>query len=230
MEKRDALLKKVRRAYSAPTWWYDVRGFFILVFAHRTSLWSLVRFFARNIESRHLEIPVGSGTLLYFTLLWHRLKNPRTHRPAVTCIDYSEVMVSGSRHRLRRMNARGVFIADAARLGCRSNYFQSINVANGLHCFPDDEAALNEVYRVLEPGRTLAANVVLHPRGTRVLRAVTAWIYRTAIARGLLVKPYAVPEIRGLVERTGFAIEEEFVAGNTYHFIARKPAFPCPGV
>jgi hypothetical protein len=52
--------------------------------------------------------------------------------------------------------------------------------------------------------------------------------HRVSIESGLLVKPYAVPEIRSLVENAGFAIEEEFVNGNTYHFIARKPASGLP--
>ena len=221
----EQLLEKVRAAYSAPTWWYDFRGFFILIFAHRTSLWSLVRFFARNISDKHLEVPVGSGTLFYFTLLWRRVTNPKAPQPTITGVDYSETMVNGSRQRLRRMNNLRLFVGDVAHLDFPSNSFRSINIANGIHCFPADDAALSEVYRVLEPGRALAANVVLHPRGPRWLRSITAWIYRVSIAKGLLVKPYAVPDIRGLVEKSGFAIEEEFVNGNTYHFVARKPPF-----
>ena len=38
----------------------------------------------------------------------------------------------------------------------------------------------------------------------------------------------AEPEIRSLVEKTGFAIEEEFINGNTYHFVARKPSSGLP--
>ena len=217
------VLQKVHDAYSAPTWWYDFRGFFILIFAHRTSLWSLVRFFERNISDQHLEVPVGSGTLLYFTLLWRRIKDSKAAPPAITAVDYSETMVDGSRRRLRRVANMRLSVSDVAHLDFPNDYFHSINVPNGIHCFPNDVAALGELYRVLQPGRMLAANVVLHPRGPRWLRAITAWIYRVSIASGLLVKPYAVPEIRGLVEKTGFAIEEEFVNGNTYHFVARKP-------
>ena len=216
------LLEKVHDAYSAPTWWYDFRGFFILIFAHRTSLWSLVRFFERNISDRHLEVPVGSGTLLYFTLLWHRVRDRNAPWPAIVAVDYSETMIEGSRHRLRRMGDVQLWVSDVAHLEFPNDHFHSINVPNGLHCFPNDVAALAELYRVLQPGRALAANVVLHPGGPRWLRSVTAWIYRVSIARGLLIKPYAVTEIQSLVEKSGFAIEEEFINGNTYHFVARK--------
>jgi ubiquinone/menaquinone biosynthesis C-methylase UbiE len=218
------LLEKVHEAYSAPTWWYDFRGFFILMLAHRTSLWSLVRFFERNISDKHLEVPVGSGTLLYFTLLWHRVRNRKAPRPAITAVDYSETMVKGSRRRLRAMGEVQVLVGDVARLSFPDNCFHSINVPNGIHCFPNDVAALAELYRVLQPGRALSANTVLHARGPGWLRSITAWIYRVSIDSGLLVKPYAVAEIRGLVENAGFAIEEEFVSGNTYHFVARKPS------
>ena len=222
------LLEKVHNAYSAPTWWYDFRGFFILIFAHRTSLWSLIRFFERNISDQHLEVPVGSGTLLYFTLLWRRLKNRKASRPAITAVDYSETMVKGSRFRFRGMGHVQLLVGDVADLNFPNDHFHSINVPNGIHCFPNDVAALAELYRVLRPGRVLAANVVLHPRGPRWLRSITAWIYRVSIDSGLLVKPYAKPEIRSLVEKTGFAIEEEFINGNTYHFVARKPSSGLP--
>jgi len=218
------LLEKVHHAYSAPTWWYDFRGFFILIFAHQTSIWSLVRFFERNISDRHLEVPVGSGTLFYFTLLWHRIRDRKAPQPAITAVDYSETMVEGSRRRLRGMRDARLLVADVAALDFPDNHFHSINVPNGIHCFPNDVAALHELYRVLQPGRTLAANVILQPRGPRWLRALTAWIYRISIQAGLLVKPYEVEQIRTLVQNTGFTIEEEFINGNTYHFVARKPA------
>jgi ubiquinone/menaquinone biosynthesis C-methylase UbiE len=218
------LLEKVHHAYSAPTWWYDFRGFFILLFAHRTSLWSLVGFFEKNISDRHLEVPVGSGTLFFFTLLWHRVRHRNAPHPEITAVDYSETMVEGSRRRLRGFRDARLLVRDVAALDFPDGYFHSINVPNGIHCFPNDVAALAELYRVLQPGRTLAANVVLNPRGPRWLRAVTAWIYRVSIQSGLLVKPYEVEEIKTLVQKTGFTIEEEFINGNTYHFVARKPA------
>lgn len=223
-ESNPQLLEKVRQAYSAPTWWYDFRGFFIVLLAHRTSLWSLVSFFEKNLSDRHLELPVGSGTLFYFTLLWHRLRG-RKAPAAVTAVDYSPTMVEGSRRRLRgiQKDAR-LLVGDVALLDFPDNHFQSINVPNGIHCFPDDVAALRELYRVLHPGHTLAANVVLNPRGPRWLRGITSWIYRVSIRSGLLVKPYDVQEIRALVEKSGLTIEEEFINGNTYHFVGRKPA------
>ena len=219
------LLDKVHEAYSAPTWWYDFRGFFILLFAHRTSLWSLVGFFEKNISDRHLELPVGSGTLFYFTLLWHRFRHRHEPKPEITAVDYSETMVEGSRRRLQHAYPDARFLVrDVAALDFPDNYFHSVSVPNGIHCFPNDVAALRELYRVLAPGRTLAANVVLNPRGPGWLRSITAWIYKVSIQSGLLVRPYDVKEIKALVEKTGLAIEEEFVNGNTYHFVARKPA------
>jgi ubiquinone/menaquinone biosynthesis C-methylase UbiE len=219
-----AVQQRVQRAYAAPTWWYDFRGFFILLFAHRTSLGSLVRFFERNIGSRHLEVPVGSGTLFWLSLLWRRLRNRRAEPPSIVGVDCSETMVEGSRRLFGNRRDTRLLVGDVTRLDFPNDHFESINVPNGIHCFPDDAAAMRELYRVLEPGRILAANVVLHPRGPRWLRAITAWIYRVSIEKGLLVKPYAIREIQALVRKAGFEIDADFVNGNTYHFLARKPS------
>jgi ubiquinone/menaquinone biosynthesis C-methylase UbiE len=218
------LLTKVHRAYSAPTWWYDFRGFFILLFAHRTTLWSLIGFFEKNISDLHLELPVGSGTLTFFTLLWHKIRNPKAVQPAVIAIDYSETQVQGSRLRLRPFKGVQCLKGDVSHLNFPDAHFHSINVPNGIHCFPNDATALKELFRVLGPGRTLAANVVLQPRGARWLRSITSWIYRVAIRSGLLVRAYEVEEIRDLIQKTGFSIEDEYVNGNTFHFVARRPS------
>jgi ubiquinone/menaquinone biosynthesis C-methylase UbiE len=225
-ENEARLLKKVHHAYSAPTWWYDFRGFFILLFAHRTSLWSLIRFFARNISDHHLEVPVGSGTLFYLTLLLHRrrTKTSAALEPHLTAVDYSETMVAGCRRWLRKFPRARCLVADVSQLDFPDNHFKSINVPNGIHCFPSEKKALAELHRVLQHGCKLAANVVLHPRGNRWMNAITQRIYRSAIGSGLLVKAYHVDEIRALVRDAGFEIEEEFTNGNTYHFVATKPA------
>ncbi|MGN2393366.1 class I SAM-dependent methyltransferase, partial [Pelomicrobium sp. G1] len=35
--EHEKTLEKIAQAYSSPPWWYDVRGFFILTFAYRST-------------------------------------------------------------------------------------------------------------------------------------------------------------------------------------------------
>ena len=93
-------LQKIEEAYDSPAWWYDIRGFFILTFAYRSTLWAQVRFFARNISSNHLEAAVGTGTLLAMILGWRRLKKAPSGQ--ITAFDYAEPMLLGARTRFNK--------------------------------------------------------------------------------------------------------------------------------
>mgnify|MGYP001792058916 CR=1 FL=1 len=63
------------KAYSAPPLIYDIRGFLILTFSYRSSLPLQINFFGKNIGKEHLDVAVGTGTLLFMILLWRKWKN-----------------------------------------------------------------------------------------------------------------------------------------------------------
>jgi SAM-dependent methyltransferase len=210
---------RIDAGYSSPAWWYNVRGFFILLFAYRASLLGQVRFFERNLASPHLEVPVGTGTLLKLVLRLARLRGRET--PRVTAVDHSPTMVESAR---RAFEGSGVRVerSDVSRLGYRDGSFRSVAIANGLHCFPDPERALGEVHRVLAPGGKLAASVLVTPRGSglrrRLAEAVNAWGQR----KGLLVAPLDPGALHAMLVAHGFEIEEETLSGNTVHVVATK--------
>ena len=104
------------------------------------------------------------------------------------------------------------------------NTFESINIANGFHCFPDPDGAARETYRVLQPGGTVATNVLLYPRGLQPLRWIAQRIDDWGIRKGLLIRPFELDDIRGRFERAGFTIVNEDVRGNTVNLLARKDA------
>jgi len=214
--------EEIAAAYSSSPWWYDVRGFLILTFAYRSTLWAQVRFFGENIRERHLEVAIGTGTLYEFIRRWRRWKKlPQAH---VVGVDYALPMLAGAQRRFADTPGIELQHADVADLPYEEARFDSANIANAVHCFPDVDAGLRDVFRVLKPGGRLAANVLLYPRGPRPLRWLAQKIDDWGIRKGILYTPYEQADIRSRLEATGFTIESEQVSGNTYNVAAIRPA------
>lgn len=214
--------EEIAAAYSSAPWWYDVRGFFILTFAYNSTLTRQLRFFGNHMGQRHLEVACGTGTLLDLVLRYRRW----TGRPdaLISAIDYAEPMLAGARRRFAKYPNIEIRHADVAALPYSDDVFDTVNIANAVHCFPDVNGGLRDVFRVLKPGGTLAANVLLFPRTLWPFRAVAGALDRWGIRKGILVTPYHREDIRSRLLKTGFVVESETVTGNCYEVVVRKPA------
>lgn len=213
--------EEIAQAYSSEPWWYDVRGFLILTFAYRSTLWAQVRLFGHNIGPHHLEVAIGTGTLFDIILKWRKWKRlPSAH---IVGIDYAEPMLAGAIHRFADQPNIELHHADVAALPFPDSSFDSANIANSVHCFPDVDAGFRDVFRVLKPGAPLAANVLLYARGPQPLRWIANKINAWGMRKGILFTPYQADDIRRRLQAAGFEIVREEIAGNTYNVIARKP-------
>jgi ubiquinone/menaquinone biosynthesis C-methylase UbiE len=213
--------EEIAVAYKSEPWWYDVRGFFILTFAYNSTLPAQLRLFGPNFGARHLEVACGTGTLLELMLHWRRWK--KLPAVAITGVDYAEPMLAGARHRFRGKRGLTFLHADAAEMPFPSAEFDTANIANAIHCLPDVDGGLRDMFRVLKPGGTLAANVLLFPRGPGLLRSIAARINAWGIRKGILVTPYDRDDIRARVLAAGFEIVSDSVSGNCYNVLARRP-------
>lgn len=214
-------LEKVKNAYNSFTWWYDLRGFFILKLAYQDTLMRQIKFFSQNTAGYHLEAAIGTGTLtqmVYLYSVYVLKKNKWTGYG----FDYSDEMLSGARKRFKTHEFKLVN-ADVGNLQFPNNEFDTINVANSLHCFPELDLALKELFRVLKPQGHIYINVILHPIGNgiraRVARRVNDW----GIRKGILFKPYYQSEIIDAFHKQGFKILSSQRAGNSLNLIAEKP-------
>lgn len=216
---------EIAAAYKSEPWWYDVRGFFILTFAYNSTLWSQLRFFGPQFGPRHLEVACGTGTLLELVLHWRRWKK----LPAVdlTGVDYAESMLAGARHRFKGKPGMRFLHADAAAMPFDADAFDTVCVANSVHCFPDVDGALRGIHRVLKPGGTLAANVLLFPRTPWPFNAIAERINRWGIRKGILYTPYEQQDIVARIRAAGFELRSAEVSGNCLNVLAVKPV---PGV
>jgi ubiquinone/menaquinone biosynthesis C-methylase UbiE len=211
----------IAAAYDSPPWWYDLRGFLILTFAYNSTLTRQLRLFAPNFGPEHLEVACGTGTLLELVLRWRKWKKlPQVH---VVGIDYAESMLAGARQRFAGQANIELRHADAADLPYREASFDTANIANSIHCLPDVDGALRDIFRVLRSGGTLAANVLLYPRGFWPLKQIAGRINRWGMQKGILYTPYHLDEIRRHVVDAGFQIVSESVSGNCYNLVARRP-------
>ncbi len=215
---------EIAEAYSSEPWWYDLRGFFILTFAYNSTIGTQLRFFGPNFGPEHLEVACGTGTLLEMILRWRRWK--KLPKVKVMGIDYAPSMLAGARKRFAKDPQVEVQHADAAQLPFPDNTFDTANIANSIHCFPTVDGALRDILRVLKPGGTLAANVLLYPTGWAPLRWAAQKINDWGIRKGILYSPFEQHVIRQKMLDAGYEIASEFKAGNTYNVIVRKPAAP----
>lgn len=219
----------IARAYDVPTWWYDLRGFFILTFAYRSSLFSQLRLFGDNIGAQHLEVAVGSGTLLDLVL---RRRRWSSQAPAgagrIVAFDCAPSMLAGARARFAHDAGIEVVRADVARLPYCNESFDTANIANAVHCFPDVDAAFAEIARVLRPGGSLALNALLTPRGGRLGCAIAERINAWGVQKGILVGALDEADLVLRLERAGFGVERSRVTGNTAEIVARKPDEAAP--
>jgi ubiquinone/menaquinone biosynthesis C-methylase UbiE len=214
--------EQIAEAYRSEPWWYDVRGFLILTFAYNSTLPHQLRLFGPAMGARHLEVACGTGTLLAWMLrwrAWHKLPRVR-----IVGVDYAESMLAGAIRRFRKRDDMDFQLADVADMPLESASFDSANVANAIHCFPDVDGALRDILRVLKPGGAMVANVLLVPRGGGPLATIAGRINRWGIEKGILVTPYERDDIRRRVLAAGFEIEREAVSGNCYDVVARRPA------
>lgn len=212
---------EIAEAYKSEPWWYDVRGFFILTFAYNSTIGAQLRFFGPNFGPKHLEVACGTGTLLQMVLRWRKWK--KLPEVDVTGIDYAPSMLAGARQRFAGQPNIHLQHADAAQLPYPDNSFDTANIANSIHCFPTVDGALRDILRVLKPGGTLAANVLLYPSGFAPLRWAAQKINDWGIRKGILYSPFHAEVIRQKLIDAGYEVASDFKAGNTYNVVARKP-------
>lgn len=212
---------EIALAYKSEPWWYDLRGFFILTFAYNSTLLNQLRFFGPNFGPKHLEVACGTGTLLELVLRWRRWKGlPKVD---IVGVDYAESMLAGAVRRFRGQPNLRFQHADAAQLPFADNSFDSANIANSVHCFPDAASAMRGVYRVLKPGAALAANVLLYPRGPKLLNAIATRINEWGVRKGILYTPYLAEDFTKLLTAAGFKVQRQDFSGNCLNIVAQKP-------
>ena len=196
---------------------YDIRGFFILTFAYRNSIFRQLRFFAENMKEKHLECAIGTGSFTKLCLLMKRLIGNKTQTQLVG-VDYSEALMGGAKKKLKHCELK---IEDLRNLSFPDASFDSVNLPNGFHTIDGIEKVLDETTRVLKPGGSYYVNV-LTPPGSGFLNRISKAVNNYGKNIGILNRPYTVEEARQLLESRKLEIISETKVGNCAYFKARK--------
>lgn len=101
----------------------------------------------QNFNGKLLEVPVGTGILTM--PMYKELPNAD-----ITCLDYSEGMMNRARERAEEANIKNISFVqgDVGKLPFEDESFDIVLSMNGLHVFPDKDAAFAETFRVLKKG------------------------------------------------------------------------------
>jgi ubiquinone/menaquinone biosynthesis C-methylase UbiE len=213
--------EEIAAAYDSPPWWYDIRGFFILCLSYNSTIGVQLRFFGPHMGNNHLEVACGTGTLLGLLLRWRRWKGlPRSH---IVGFDYAESMLAGAIHRFKNHPDIELRHADVTALAFADASFDTANIANAIHCFPNIDAGIKEVFRVLKPGGTLAVNVLTYPQGNSLLARISNRINAWGMKKGILYTPYQAADIRQRLQSVGFQVASELRSGNSLCLLLKKP-------
>lgn len=125
----------------------------------------------------------------------------------VFALDYSEQMLNECVLSIKRENDFDSPIAivrgDAGSLPFNDNSFDCVHWGAAMHCVPDAEAALSELYRVLKPGGRAYVTTFLRPFPDIVFRFFT------------------VAEIEKIAKDAGFSSENLSVEGKGVYGILR---------
>lgn len=207
---------KINGAYDSPYWWYDIRGYFILRLAYQVRLFSLVKFFTKNFGENHLEVAIGSGTFLNICLKYAKLKKKELPK-TVYGFDYADAMLAGARKTFKSHENIILIKSDVLSLPYEDKSFDTINIANSIHCFSDIHASLIELRRVLKDEGRISINVLLYAKGesffARLSNKIDAWGMR----KGILHTPYDIKSIKLIFKEAGFDIIDGYIKGNTYN-------------
>ncbi|MCB9061083.1 MAG: class I SAM-dependent methyltransferase [Halobacteriovoraceae bacterium] len=211
-------IEDVDQAYNSSGLFYDLRGLCILVIAYRNFLFKQIRYFAKNIGTKHLEIAVGTGSLFELIYFYYRgLNFFRGSLPEIHGLDYATNMIKEAR---KRFSKRGNFFMDrmdASNMKYENYTFDTVNIANAVHSFPNPKECLLEIHRVMKDGGVLRMNILSNPSGPSFLKYLANKVNTFGLKKGILYKLYTLTEIENLMKECGFIISGIEKHGNCFY-------------
>ncbi len=193
------------------TWWSKIYSKIVWKGADNNVIAQrLLNEIPNSFAGKMLEVPVGTGVFVFEK--YSKMKNAD-----ITCLDYSEDMLSLARKRLNGENIK-LIQGDVGDLQFKDESFDIVLSMNGFHVFPDKHKAFCEISRVLKKDGRLFAS--FYVEGKSKLTDFTA---KNILAKkGWLTAPFDTEQ--SVKERLSKEFELEFLNcdGSLIYFCATK--------
>ena len=164
-----------------------------------------------DFSGKLLDVPVG--TAVFTHKKYAALKDAE-----ITCLDYSEDMLSQARSRLGAFENVKTLQGDVGNLPYEKESFDIVMSMNGFHAFPDKKAAFRETYRVLKKGGKIIA--CFYIRGESGI--TDSLVKNILVRKGWFTPPFDTAQrLRKRLEK-GYDILDFTVEGSMVYFCAIK--------
>lgn len=204
-------------SYNVAPIWYDIRGFFILSFSYRNSIFRQIKFFSENLKGNHLECAIGTASLTMLCMLYRKIFSSQGKYKMVG-VDYSEALLKGAKWKLGKSE---LLKEDLRSMSFEDEVFDSINFANGYHTLEGIDSAMKEITRVLKKDGTLYINILLEPK-KKLLDGISRWINKYGMQTGILKRPYTYEECMEIPSEYNLEIIDASVHQNCLYLKTKK--------
>ena len=166
-----------------------------------------------DFSGKLLDVPTGTAVFTYRK--YKKLKDAD-----ITCLDYSEDMLSQAKSRFDANQITHVktIQGDVGNLPFDDNTFDIVLSMNGFHAFPDKEKAFDEVNRVLKPGGKFISCFYIRGQ-SRISDALVKYILSK---KGWFTPPFeTLDSLKTRLEKN-YTIELYASKGSIVYFVAVK--------
>jgi ubiquinone/menaquinone biosynthesis C-methylase UbiE len=142
----DGFAKSYDEMISGRSWWAKPGAKLVWGFPDMRYSDQVLDHIRDDFSGTLLDVPAGTGALTAD-------KYRHLSGAALTCLDYSGKMLAIAKERFASLNVDNVTLlqGDVGALPFGDCVFDIVLTMNGLHVFPDKDAAFRELYRVLKP-------------------------------------------------------------------------------
>ncbi|MCR5149898.1 MAG: class I SAM-dependent methyltransferase [Clostridiales bacterium] len=171
----------------------------------------ILQYIPDNFSGTLLDVPVG--TAVFTESKWAALKGAY-----ITCLDYSDDMLSRAKARLGQYGHIGFVQGDVGNLPMQDETYDTVLSMNGFHAFPDKPKAFSETYRVLKQGGEFIACFYIKGKSR-----ITDWLVSSILSKkGWFTPPFQTEdELRSMLGRY-YAETEIHTDGSIVYFRCKK--------
>ncbi len=171
----------------------------------------VLSYIPNDFEGTLLDAPVGTAVFTHEK--WGTLSKAK-----ITCLDYSEDMLSQAKQRLNEYSNVSCVQGDIGNLAIDDSSSDIVLSMNGFHAFPDKAKAYQEIHRVLKPNGMFIACFYIKGQSR-----VTDWLVNSILSKkGWFTPPFQTLDDVKAILNESYSDVEINTEGSMVYFRAIK--------